>query len=66
MNAELRVHKVQVLDTGIGRSLGYFSDVHFLACAENERRDMPLLHRRVAEEIDRKMDEALLYGDGMD
>jgi len=52
---KLTVHKVPVLDTGIGREAGYRDDAELIAAAEAERAKLPPAVRVAVEEIEREM-----------
>lgn len=65
---ELMVRRVPVLDTGIGKALGYANDKEFMAAAEAERAEvMKLLsvdERARLERAEAELERRVLWGDG--
>jgi hypothetical protein len=58
------VKSIPVLDTGLGKELGYRDDAHLLKAAAEERAALPPAQRALAEAVERKLDEAILHGTG--
>lgn len=53
---------VPMLDTGIGKAAGYESDKALLEAGRRLRERMSPIEREIADMIDRRTDEALLFG----
>jgi hypothetical protein len=51
-----------MLDTGIGQEQGYASDEEFRAAMKSERDRMDLETRRLADEFEKEMARAFLFG----
>lgn len=68
MRAEFDVRTVPVLDTGIGRALGYADDKAFMQAATEEReRAMAILsveERARLEAAERELERRVIFGDG--
>jgi len=60
----LHVVSLPVLDTGIGRGAGFRDDEHLVEVAEAERAVLSPEARALAEEIDRRLDDAIINGTG--
>jgi len=58
----IRTVSVPVLDTGLGRRLGYEDDADLIAHAEAERAKLDPATQEVMREIDRRIDDVILYG----
>jgi hypothetical protein len=67
---EYRIVKMPVLDTGIGRAMGYANDTEFIAAAEAERdAALSMLTpetRQRFEDAEAEADRWFLFGDGSD
>jgi hypothetical protein len=56
------VHTFPMLDTGIGREMGYEDDKAFIAAAEAERAKLDPAVRAALDQADRDLERAFLYG----
>lgn len=63
MSPRIRIYKVPVLDTGIGREAGFESDKELIAAAQAERDALPPEVRQLADAVDEEIDRAFLFGD---
>lgn len=63
-NLTLRVVRVPLLDTGLGREAGFRDDAHMIEVAKAEREVMNQdpLSKGILERMDRAEDEAFLFG----
>lgn len=61
--SEFEIHKVEMLDTGIGREAGFKDDAELIAKAKAEREAMSPEVRRLVEEMDETIERAFLFGD---
>lgn len=58
----IRTISVPMSDTGIGKAAGYRDDAHLLEVAKAERDALPPEVQAIANEIDRRVDHALIFG----
>lgn len=65
---EAIVKRVPVLDTGIGRALGYADDKAFMEAAEREReqaiRSLTTEGRALLEQAEAELERRVIWGDG--
>lgn len=61
--AEIKIVKVPLLDTGIGREAGFKDDAELIAADRAQRRALTPEARRLLEKIDAKTTQAFLFGE---
>lgn len=60
---EFEIHKMEMLDTGIGREAGFKDDADLIAHAKAEREAMEPRMREVVEKLDAEVERRFLFGD---
>lgn len=64
---DFQVHRVPILDTGIGQEMGYANDAEFIAAAEAKReKALSMLTpeaRKRFEDADAEIERQFLFGD---